>query len=183
MKTVYIGVDIAKKSFDVAYCKERKGEWLGSLSNDESGYEALKEQVEAIREALGAETVHLILEPTGGYELGVALFAYANGWEVTKPNPLTLRRWAEGVGYRVKTDPIDARVCAEYGYLMEPKGHALVPVSVRELDYLLRRLDDLDQLLKMGVRAEQQALAKWGLNYVIEEYLPAKLAKTAQFLP
>ena len=39
------------------------------------------------------------------------------------------------------------------------------------------------QLLKMGVRAEQQALAKWGLNYVIEEYLPRKLAQTTRFLP
>jgi len=41
----------------------------------------------------------------------------------------------------------------------------------------------LQQLLKMKVRAEQQALAKWGLNYVIEEYLPQKLANTASFLP
>ncbi|MBD3160625.1 MAG: DNA topoisomerase VI [Candidatus Eisenbacteria bacterium] len=41
----------------------------------------------------------------------------------------------------------------------------------------------MEKLLKMGVRAEQQALAKWGLNYVIEEYLPAKLAHTDQFLP
>ena len=41
----------------------------------------------------------------------------------------------------------------------------------------------IHQLLKMGVRAEQQALAKWGLNYVIEEYLPNKLAQTSKFLP
>jgi DNA topoisomerase-6 subunit A len=41
----------------------------------------------------------------------------------------------------------------------------------------------IEQLLRMGVRAEQQALAKWGLNYVIEEYLPAKLANPSQFLP
>ncbi len=41
----------------------------------------------------------------------------------------------------------------------------------------------IEQLLKMGVRAEQQALAKWGLNYVIDEYLPRKLADTANFLP
>jgi DNA topoisomerase-6 subunit A len=41
----------------------------------------------------------------------------------------------------------------------------------------------IEQLLKMGVRAEQQALAKWGLNYVIEEYLPRKLAQPSQFLP
>ena len=41
----------------------------------------------------------------------------------------------------------------------------------------------LEQLLKMGVRAEQQSLAMWGLNYVIEEYLPAKLANPDKFLP
>ena len=41
----------------------------------------------------------------------------------------------------------------------------------------------IEQLLKMGVRAEQQALAKWGLNYVIDEYLPAKLRNPQQFLP
>ncbi|TDI12642.1 MAG: DNA topoisomerase VI [Acidobacteria bacterium] len=41
----------------------------------------------------------------------------------------------------------------------------------------------VQQMLKMGVRAEQQALARWGLNYVIDEYLPAKLRKTKDFLP
>ncbi len=41
----------------------------------------------------------------------------------------------------------------------------------------------LEQLLRMGVRAEQQALAKWGLNYVIEEYLPQKLRQVDKFLP
>jgi DNA topoisomerase-6 subunit A len=41
----------------------------------------------------------------------------------------------------------------------------------------------LEQLIKMGVRAEQQALAKHGLNYVIDEYLPRKLANVGAFLP
>ena len=41
----------------------------------------------------------------------------------------------------------------------------------------------INQMLKMGVRAEQQALAKWGLNFVIEEYLPRKLKEKAKFLP
>ena len=41
----------------------------------------------------------------------------------------------------------------------------------------------IKQLLAMGVRAEQQALAKWGLNYVISEYLPEKLANTSGFMP
>jgi DNA topoisomerase-6 subunit A len=41
----------------------------------------------------------------------------------------------------------------------------------------------MEQLLKMGVRAEQQALARWGLNYVIDEYLPRKLRQVEKFLP
>jgi len=39
------------------------------------------------------------------------------------------------------------------------------------------------QQLKMGVRAEQQAFAKWDLNYVIDRYLPAKLKAIRTFLP
>jgi DNA topoisomerase-6 subunit A len=41
----------------------------------------------------------------------------------------------------------------------------------------------LQQQIKLGVRVEQQALAKHGLNYVIDEYLPRKMANTAAFLP
>jgi DNA topoisomerase-6 subunit A len=41
----------------------------------------------------------------------------------------------------------------------------------------------IEHLLEMGVRAEQQALAKHGLNYVIDTYLPEKLAHPERFLP
>lgn len=41
----------------------------------------------------------------------------------------------------------------------------------------------IEQMITMGVRAEQQALAKHGLNYVIDTYLPEKLKHTEKFLP
>ncbi|MGO9469218.1 MAG: DNA topoisomerase VI [Isosphaeraceae bacterium] len=41
----------------------------------------------------------------------------------------------------------------------------------------------IEQLMALGVRAEQQALAKWGLNFVMDEYLPRKLADKSSFLP
>jgi DNA topoisomerase-6 subunit A len=44
-------------------------------------------------------------------------------------------------------------------------------------------INAMEHLLKMGVRAEQQALAKHGLNYVIDTYLPQKLAHPERFLP
>jgi len=41
----------------------------------------------------------------------------------------------------------------------------------------------INQMMQMKVRAEQQALAKWGLNYVMDEYLPKKLNKPDTWLP
>ena len=71
--------------------------------------------------------------------------------------------------------------------------HPLQPVDVKRAKDALKNdpffkahkpwQKAIDQLLRMGVRAEQQALAKWGLNYVIDEYLPAKLANPGRFLP
>lgn len=43
--------------------------------------------------------------------------------------------------------------------------------------------DAIKKQIKMKVRAEQQALAKWGLNYVIDTYLPEKLKNRDTWLP
>jgi len=41
----------------------------------------------------------------------------------------------------------------------------------------------LEMQLKLKKRAEQQALAAWGLNYVMETYLPDKLKDPSKWLP
>ncbi|HLC81936.1 MAG TPA: DNA topoisomerase IV subunit A [Candidatus Nanoarchaeia archaeon] len=41
----------------------------------------------------------------------------------------------------------------------------------------------LEQMAKMKVRAEQQALAAWGLNFVIDRYLPEKINSPKTWLP
>ena len=41
----------------------------------------------------------------------------------------------------------------------------------------------LEQMIKMGVRAEQQAFAAHHLNYVLDTYLPEKLKNKKKFLP
>jgi DNA topoisomerase-6 subunit A len=43
--------------------------------------------------------------------------------------------------------------------------------------------ESINQMLKMGVRVEQQAFAKHGLDYVVNKYLPDKLKNPAKFLP
>ena len=76
---------------------------------------------------------------------------------------------------------------------LQDATHPLQPVDVKRAKDALKNdpffaahrpwAKAFGQLLKMGVRAEQQALAKWGLNFVIEEYLPRKLANKRGFLP
>lgn len=79
----------------------------------------------------------------------------------------------------------------EYG--LEDATHPLTASDIKRADDAVRNdpffaaqpqwIAAIKELLRMGVRAEQQALAKWGLNYVMEEYLPRKLADPGGFLP
>jgi DNA topoisomerase-6 subunit A len=76
---------------------------------------------------------------------------------------------------------------------LEDATHPLTPTDIKRAQDALARdpffsaepqwARAIGQLLEMGVRAEQQALAKWGLNFVIETYLPRKLADKTSFLP
>lgn len=77
-------------------------------------------------------------------------------------------------------------------YKLEDATHPLEDVDIKRAKDALKNdpfighhkewQDTLNQMLKMGVRIEQQAFAKHGLNFVLEKYLPEKLKKK-QFLP
>ena len=72
-------------------------------------------------------------------------------------------------------------------------SHPLKDVDIKKIKDLLKNdpfiihhkewQKALKQMSTMKVRAEQQALAKWGLNYVISKYLPDKIKHTDKFLP
>lgn len=78
-------------------------------------------------------------------------------------------------------------------YGLQDATHPLLEVDVKRAKDAMKNdpffqahpkwIKALRQMLKMGVRAEQQAFAKWGLNFVIEEYLPRKLRDPKSFLP
>ena len=77
-------------------------------------------------------------------------------------------------------------------YNLEDATHPLEDVDIKRAKDALKNdpfirhhkpwQEALNQMLKMGVRIEQQAFAKHGLNFVLEEYLPRKLAE-GRFLP
>lgn len=143
---------MSKASFVAALWLGKQINDLGVMPNDAAGYRQLHEQVSAYQGQTDAQCIHLIVEPTGGYELGFAqrapAFAYSQAWDVSLPNPKQVRDWAKGEGRRAKTDRQDARMLAPVGADKQPQPQQPLASEVSELDNLLKRRQDLEQLLR-----------------------------------
>jgi transposase len=147
-------VDVAKASLSVAVSvSQSASHYLGEVANDPAGIAALLVQ---LGERWPGQRLHLVVEPTGGYEANLVAAAYAAGWAVSVVNPYQVRQWAKGQGRRSKTDRQDALLLASYGAETEPAAQAPLAEEVESLAELERRKEDLAQLL----RSEQNRLAQ-----------------------
>ena len=81
------------------------------------------------------------MESTGGYHELLADLAHTAGMQVFVINPYDLRRYAQGVGQRGKTDRIDAEVIARYVAREHTDLHAHIPPNKaqRALTRLIKR--------------------------------------------
>jgi transposase len=140
--SIYLGVDMAKASFQAALVKAGDVEELGTFANTAPGYAQLAQAL-----APQAGPIHLIVEATSTYHLALVSFAYAQGWQVSLPNPQLVSEWAKGRGRRAKTDAVDARVLAQFGAECRPRPQQPLPEAVRILEQLLRRKQDMEQML------------------------------------
>jgi transposase len=132
------------------------------------------------------------LEATGGYQELLADLAYAAGLQVFVLNARDLRRYAQGVGRRGKTDRLDAEVIARYVAREHTELHVYVPPSKeqRALSRLIKRRAKLivikgalTQSLRglPGVRQElQQVTAR--LDRLISQ-VETLMQRTLQQLP
>src|SRR5688572_19442640 len=154
MPSYAVGVDMAKATFVAAIWEGGRGRQVGTFPNTPAGFAAFAQAVEA---PAGA-AVQLTVEPTGGYELALAHWAHTQGWRVAVPTPRHVREWAGGLGRRAKTDAQDALLLARYGAERQPPAWQPLPTTVSALESLLRRKDDLEQMLRQE-RNRQQALA------------------------
>ena len=145
---VYVGIDVAKGSFEVAVTGEPV---TLNLSNDEGG------QSELCRLLMPLAPRLVVLEATGGYEQELALALAGAGLRVSVINPRQARDFARCVGKLAKTDRIDALALRGYAALLDSQGHeprALADEQQRELTALVARRR---QLVAMLV-AERQRL-------------------------
>lgn len=156
MKRLASGVDISKASFVGAVWVEGQAVELGEFANQPEGFVGLQQALQAQQRQQGASQIHLVVEPTGGYELRLVAFAYEQGWAVSLPNPRQVREWAKGMGKRAKTDRIDAKLLAQFAAQRQPPAQPPLAAEVSELDNLLARRSDLETML----RQEQNRLGE-----------------------
>lgn len=148
-EAVYVGIDVAKSTFEVAATGEAQ---TLSLGNDEAGHAQLCQLLVPLSPRL------VLLEATGGYEQDLALALSAAGLRVSVINPRQARDFARCMGKLAKTDRIDAQALRGFAALLDAQGHeprALADEQQRELSALVVRRR---QLVAMLV-AERQRLA------------------------
>jgi len=122
---MFAGIDVSGHELSVAL-RNGQGDQrpaLAKFPNHPSGHKALIAYL--VRRG---GRVRVCLEASGNYSLDVALTLHAHRQvEVSVINPRRARRFAESLGERSKTDPVDARVLCEYAARMPWRAAKLCP--------------------------------------------------------
>lgn len=125
-----IGIDVSKAVLDVnRHGENRISQW----DNDALGCRQLGE-------ALAGFNVDLVVvEASGGFERRVFAELVQHGFPVAVVNPTRVRNFARADGQLAKTDAIDARTIAKFGYKMEPKPQQMRSAAREKLAALVSR--------------------------------------------
>ena len=114
--TIYVGIDVAKASLVVASSTSQ----LGVFDNTAEGHR----QLFALLRKYAVELV--TLESTGVYSKDVAIYLRNKRMPVATVAPDRVRYFAQSLGQLAKTDPIDAKVIARFGEVMQPRLDAAI---------------------------------------------------------
>jgi transposase len=145
---VAVGVDCAKKTFDIALLQDnQKFRTKAKLPNTEAGFSQFEQWLEKHAEP----RCWVVMEATGIYYEALADFLYARGFKVAVLNPAIIHAYGKQDLRRVKTDKADAKLIAQYGH---ERAHALrawvpEPAARRRLRAMVRRLEDLQEMRQM----------------------------------
>jgi transposase len=134
----YIGIDISKRSLDVAV---RPSDTAERFDNDEAGRSLLVEWLKVRAPRL------VVLEATGGLEVPITGALLAGGLPAVVVNPRQVRDFAKALGLLAKTDRLDARVIARFGEVVQPELRALPDQEALELGQRMARRRQLVEML------------------------------------
>jgi transposase len=157
MDAHYVGIDVSKDRLDVHV--RPSGEAF-VVARDDKGLAALLERLRGLLPKL------IAVEATGGYENVVAAAIGGAGLPLAVVNPAQVRHYAQALGKRAKTDPLDAEVIARFAEATQPEPRALPDEATQMLAELVTRRR---QIITMMV-AERQRTTR----------LPKRLRKSCE---
>lgn len=140
--TVFVGIDVSKGTLDACLLSGEKPK-EASFANDPKGHAALAAWAD--RHAKGAP-LHFCMEATGPYSEALATHLADAGRLVSVVNPTRIKYAGLARGRTNKTDRADARLIAEYARREGPPAWQPPSPAVRELQALVRRIDDLVEM-------------------------------------
>lgn len=138
MNNIILGIDISKKTFDVALLINNKVK-TRKFDNNLQGFTILSQWLKRN----GIKTAHACMEATGSYGLNLAQYLYENNLKVSVVNPARIKGFAQSKLCRVKTDKADSQLIAYFCQAMNPDPWKPTPLHIHELQQLVNRLDSL----------------------------------------
>jgi transposase len=146
---ITVGIDVSKARLDVHV--HPVGESF-AVGNDEAGVQALAERVGKLD---GLASIGV--EASGRYERLVVAELAARGLPIVVLNPAQVRSYAQAIGQRAKTDPIDARLIALFVAAVRPEVRPMADEQTQELAALMARRRQIVAMLAAEKARRQQA--------------------------
>jgi transposase len=148
MEQTYIGIDVSKDRLDVHV---RPGGEAFAVSRDGKGLEELVGRLQVLAPML------IVVEATGGFETVVAAAIGGAQLPLVVANPAQIRHFAQAVGKRAKTDPIDAEMIAHFAEAVKPTPHQVPDEAARLLGELVARRRQIIEMLVAERQREGRA--------------------------
>jgi transposase len=148
MEQVFVGIDVSKDQLDVHV--RPSGEAF-AVTRDGKGLEELTDRLRALAPALVA------VEATRGFETIVAAAIAGVSLPLAVVNPAQVRHFAQAVGKRAKTDPIDAAVIARFAEAVKPELRPVPDEAARLLGDLVGRRRQIIEMLVAERLREKRA--------------------------
>jgi transposase len=139
-KGLVLGVDVSKARLDCATWPPTS---VWQHARDADGIAQLVARAQELKVRL------VVLEATGGLEIGVAAELARANIAVAIVNPRQTVRFAQALGILAKTDAVDAGALARFGAQTELQARPLKDEALRELDEIVARRRQLVDMTTM----------------------------------
>lgn len=153
MDTIIVGIDVSKDRLDVAL--RPTGEAF-DVPRNAAGLDALAERLKPLAPSIVA------LEATGGFEQVAAATLAAAGLPVVVVNPAQVRAFAQALGQRAKSDPIDAAIIAHFAEATGPEVRPLPDEATRLLADLVTRRRQIITMIGAEKQRQKRATRRTG---------------------